>query len=372
MDRRRRWVPPGLAQLFETVLDAADRGHLDGLERRAFHDAGVAAADDGGSLSLLIDAYLRGAGELWEHLFTETTGTAPTVELSRILRQISEEAVAALAEGFEDAQRRHIRAEENTRRELIDTLLGGQDMHSAWFAERAAVVGFPSEGPYRVSVAGSDDVLGDDDRAQALVQRYLETRAGRGRWVSLIRRGHVVVIGARGDPDDVVDLASVLAAEALPGTWHVGIGDRHDGPEGIRSSYVEALEALHIGRTFGLPSPAVHADLLVERLLRNERSIVAELHERVVVPLAATTRGDLLDTLEAFLRSGGNMADAARRLSVGTRTVGYRLDRVEEVTGYAPRDPDDRLLLELALRSRPLASAAVPGSASRDPRFADT
>ncbi len=82
--------------------------------------------------------------------------------------------------------------------------------------------------------------------------------------------------------------------------------------------------------------------------------MVEQLEARFVQPLEEVSRGDLLETLQTFLDCGGNTAEVARRLSVGTRTVGYRLERIAEVTGCSLRDPDQRLLLDLAMRARPL------------------
>jgi PucR C-terminal helix-turn-helix domain/GGDEF-like domain len=347
------WVPPGLAQLFEIVLDAAGRGGLDEAERQQFESAAAGAADTGASLSVLIDAYLRGAGELWENLFIHTTGTTPTVQLGRTLRQISEQAVGALAEGFEAAQRRNIRAEETARRELIDALLVGGPIDPLWFDDRARTLGFPAEGPYQVAVCSPDDMLGDVDDIEVDVLHHLEgTFPGRG-WVSVIRRGQLVVIASGARSAELASVIVVLAADPSR-RWTVGIGDARGGPDGVQASYRQAAEAQRIGQTFGLGAVTVYAEVLVERLLSGHRPIVNQLHAEVVAPLEEATRGDLLETLEVFLATGGNTAEVARQISVGTRTVGYRLDRIEEVTGYAPRNPEHRLLLELAMRGRPL------------------
>jgi hypothetical protein len=348
------WVAPGLAQLFVTVLDAAERGALSAEERHRFRSAGAAAADAGASLSTLIDAYLRGAGELWEHLFTDTRGTGPTVELGRTLRQISERAVASLAAGFEDAQRRNIRVEENARRELIDLALRSGPVDDAAFDRQAALLGFDRAETHRVAVlvpAGRVEPVAFD-RAQVSLQRHLGFRAGGAAWIVGERGNHLVVIGPGTRTADLKSLPDEVHDQ-----WWVGIGEAHEGVEGIQASYAEALDAVRLAERFSLDHVADYGTMLLERMLSADRTVVERLDERVLAPLTRASRGALLETLAAFVDANGNTAEAARRLSVGTRTVGYRLDRIAALTGLSPRDPDGRLTLELALRCRPLVDA---------------
>ncbi len=60
-------------------------------------------------------------------------------------------------------------------------------------------------------------------------------------------------------------------------------------------------------------------------------------------------------TLASFIEHSGNMAEVARDLNVGARTVGYRLDRIAALTGFSVRKPEERFILELAYRAMPLA-----------------
>ena len=60
-------------------------------------------------------------------------------------------------------------------------------------------------------------------------------------------------------------------------------------------------------------------------------------------------RGDLRETLLAFLQAGGSQVDAAARLGIHRNTLAYRLRRVAEETGSDPTDPARRLAFHLAL-----------------------
>jgi DNA-binding PucR family transcriptional regulator len=64
----------------------------------------------------------------------------------------------------------------------------------------------------------------------------------------------------------------------------------------------------------------------------------------------ARHHGDLLGTVEVLAASGWSASRAARRLFLLRNSVLYRRSRIEEITGRSLDDPDQRLLLSLALR----------------------
>jgi sugar diacid utilization regulator len=352
-DRARgEWIAPGLAQLFEIVLDAADdQRDLTIGERERFFGAGGVAYDAGGSLSDLIEGYLAGAGQLWEHVFGATE-PRKAVAVGRALRRVSERAVAGLAAGFEAAQRRSIRAEEALRRELIDDLLSGR-ADPATVEERARLAGFPIAAAYVVLVAEGDQPLSDSGPLHARAQTELDARAPQRDLMTFTKAGHLVVLAAAEDPA-VLQVVDQVLRSVDPAAWRCGVGGRCRGLIDIDRGYRQALEAIRLSRAFGLDSFVLHDRLLPYRLMASDRAVAAALVETVVRPLEASTRGSLLETLRAFIDHGGNMAAVARALSVGPRTVAYRLDRIAEVTGHSPREPDGRLTLELALRCREL------------------
>jgi len=57
----------------------------------------------------------------------------------------------------------------------------------------------------------------------------------------------------------------------------------------------------------------------------------------------------LVDTLTAFLDSGGALEATARALFVHANTVRYRLKRVCDVTGWDPLLPREAFVLQAAL-----------------------
>ena len=76
-----------------------------------------------------------------------------------------------------------------------------------------------------------------------------------------------------------------------------------------------------------------------------------------ILALTLHRRGDqLLEALEGLLDAGGDVADAARALSMHRATLYRRLARIEQLTGLDLSRGDDRLLAHLGVRLIRLSS----------------
>ena len=116
-------------------------------------------------------------------------------------------------------------------------------------------------------------------------------------------------------------------------------------------SYDEARDALDLARRLGLTAPVVAAaDLLVYTVLLRDRAAVVELISALLTPLNQARGGarPLLDTLSAYFAAGGNAAAAARSLHLSVRALTYRLERIAQLTGRDPTDPEARFALQVA------------------------
>jgi sugar diacid utilization regulator len=136
-----------------------------------------------------------------------------------------------------------------------------------------------------------------------------------------------------------------------------GIGGYHAGLRGISASYLEAQQAIEIGRKLR-PEAVVHRhDEVIPQLVLAQNPRLAE---RFVIdsigPLLDTksrNREQLLETLQAYLGSG-SVKDAATALNLHRHTVLYRLDKLRDLLGGDLDAPASRLRLQLALDLRKL------------------
>lgn len=322
-------------------------------ELDACHQRGMEAATAGVPLPALVDAYLTATWRAWDELPAARAAPSVTVlrSVARTVLRAADDAVAALANGYQQGQRDVIRHEEGLRREFIDDLLTGRGDLERLIAQ-ADRFGLRLAGRHVVAVAtaGPDEPpLTDASPLTRRAEAEVAHRFGSHDVLVATKAGLLVCVAPAANGRVVGELSALL--HRLAGL-QVGVGRSHAGPTGVARSYEEARAALDLAGRLGLDDPVVEAaSLIVYRMLLRDRGAIIELVDGVLRPLedARGGPGPLLDTLEAYFAAGGVAAETARRLHIGVRTVTYRLERVRTLTGYAANDPAHRFTLEAAV-----------------------
>jgi purine catabolism regulator len=156
----------------------------------------------------------------------------------------------------------------------------------------------------------------------------------------------------------VEDTRAQLASRTPSGLVAAGISRPATGLTALRDAYREAKDAVSIAHELGDPGQTTfYGDLklyqfllaLKERNLEHMRRFFQETIS-ALVEHDERKQGDLLRTLEGFFAANGNLAKAASDLDVHRNTLVYRLERISELTGLDLEDPDNRLILHLALK----------------------
>ena len=96
------------------------------------------------------------------------------------------------------------------------------------------------------------------------------------------------------------------------------------------------------------PRPATSDDLLPERALAGDGHARRQLVTEVYLPLLEAGSA-VLDTVTAFLDTGGSIEGTGRVLFVHPNTVRYRLRRAGDLTGLSPADPRHAYTYRVAL-----------------------
>jgi sugar diacid utilization regulator len=347
------------------------------LDRSRAH--GMRAAEGAVPLRALMDLYLSAAWRLWRHLpevraAAGPSGGAGVVAAGEAMLRAVDDAVAALADGYQSARRRLGREQEGARRRFLDDLLEGGSVSEV--LEQAPSFGVTLTGPHVVAVATQGPAgpgstvstvstvgtastaspgLADASPLVRDLERSLHEHDLDVESIVTARAGQLVVIFAAGPAGGVQVQQQVLrrVTAALSGGagWQIGVGRPGSGPVGIRMSYDEARDALDLARRLGLTAPIVAAaDLLVYTVLLRDRAAVVELISSLLTPLTQARGGarPLLDTLTAYFAAGGNAAAAARALHLSVRALTYRLERIAQLTGRDPTDPEARFALQVA------------------------
>ena len=282
------------------------------------------------------------------------------------------------------AEQRALAAEQRVQRDLVDELLRPYgDADAA--ARHAAQAGLARDAAFVVYAFGVEPAAGTD--AAAAVADGVSRQLRRSDRPSLVRRdgAEVIVIcqlAERGDapgaetespsgpkaPDrpsrEIGEQVFASAASAAGDTGRGGITAGASRPQvglaGLPGAAREAREALRIGRrVYGSGRLIAFADLGLYRVLHSLRDTpeLASFYEQTLGPLVEYDRRtgqNLVETLEAFFASHGNLSETADRLVIHRNTLLYRIRRIQEIGGVDLEDPETRLSLQVALKAKRL------------------
>lgn len=257
------------------------------------------------------------------------------------------------------------------RGEALDALLSGTYAGEAQMRARAAQLGHDLTQPYAVLRVELDVSRAESGEGAAAPPGHMAAVASElaetltvavGAW-ALAQSATVVALAPLAKEErgiaGVAERIQTLLARTLGGdeAWAAGLGEPAIGPLQLRRSATEAHDAARLGLiVLGTGRLARPSDLGVYRLLLALRDSdeLAPFVAQVLAPLDGDARsGDaLLETLEAFFLSNGNLSEAARRLHLHRNSLLYRLRRASELLGKDLDDAELRLALQLALKGR--------------------
>jgi DNA-binding PucR family transcriptional regulator len=142
-----------------------------------------------------------------------------------------------------------------------------------------------------------------------------------------------------------------VATDAGQAAW-VAVGSGLiDGVAALGGTYADLVDATRmaerLGRRGWIRDPE---ELALERLLLSDPRFADATLRRELGPVLADERfgGELIETLQAYFDAGENVTAAARDLHLATRTVAYRLEKIESLLGH-PLDGEYGRRLSTAL-----------------------
>jgi hypothetical protein len=337
---------------FRTVLEG--RAPTDG-DLAAFRASAKDRATEGVPLEDLLHAYRLG-GRIGWHALEEAALPHERLALlhgAELLMDYVDRVSSAASQAYLE-ERQHLVSEEERRlRSLLDAVLesAALPIELRGLAER---IGFGLADRYRPFAAAVHD---------APARRHSELAfALRARGVLALTEG-VRVAGLApngdrrlwlpGDPPAVLALAPSTTAGELATTLD------------------DMRRLADLGLRLGKRGTLEPGELLPELLLASAPRTASELSRRALSPLDAYRAGrgsGLVETLAAYIDAKRDRRRTAARLHVHPNTLDYRLRRAFELTGLDVDDPDDLVLIVLALRQRRLTQPAAqapsaPGSA---------
>jgi DNA-binding PucR family transcriptional regulator len=204
-------------------------------------------------------------------------------------------------------------------------------------APATVVVGTPAPGPEDANGQG------DSERASQIV-RDVAARHARAALTDVHGTWLVAIVSGPLSPTEKF-LGDLLGAFS---DGPVVIGPTAPMLTAAYHSASEAISGMNaVAGWNGAPRPVLARELLPERALMGDASAIVALHTDVMGPLA-DAGPTLVETLDAFLDSGGAIEACARKLFVHPNTVRYRLKRITDFTGRDPTQPRDAYVLRVA------------------------
>jgi purine catabolism regulator len=252
-----------------------------------------------------------------------------------------------------------------TEHSLVGALTRSEGFSGQDFLARAGGLGVDLEGELLMIVAGRPDSPDGADPEQGADELRRGLRAAR--WPAVVGSvdGLLTAVVTYRPSTDLPRLIEStldeLKGEPDEKTSHAGIS-RSCSVGQLPQAYLEALAAYRLGPSTDAGRVHFYDDLVLYRLLSPlgvgptlANFVESELKQ--LIEHDDRHNGELVPTLDAYLRSNGNKNLTARALQLQRRSVYYRLDRIEGLISGSLDDPELRVRLYVALRAREILLA---------------
>ncbi len=329
--KARDLLAMAVALLCEDV-EAGSRGTWDARKVAAARTMGHSCATDGWPLDKVLELLGR-AGEETVAVLAAAPGTG-TGQL-RTLTETCNRLLRELLRGYQETELTPAPPRSAAQEDARALLRGDAATDQGRFAQAYAVMAFRTVSPAAFAVPEFDDPAG-------------------GVLTVLCEHGGYALIPA-GDEETALSRSTRIHASLPDATW-AGVSWQKAGrvPAGRAEAADVVTSALAARRP---PGCYLLGDVLVEYAVLTQRS-VADL---LVAKIEPITRNDvLLETLRALLTADGNRSKAAAGLIIHRSTLDYRLQRIEQLTGYDPTSVRHLHVLSTALTAHEAMTSPPP------------
>ena len=332
-----------IGRVLELLVRAvAGRAGGDAAQDTAYDAAratGRRRAEQGLPLDDVLRSFRIGGRLIWDDLNEQARSALDADELREVgtrLWEVVDETSAQVAAAYHATERAAVRADEQLRAELWEGVLGGRAREPGFAHEVSRILDLPVTGDYLVVVAETTGTLRLEELVAPRTSAWVRRTGGA---VGL------VALGA-GGPDGV--RAALRRTAAAP----VGVSVVVSGLAGVDTGVRQA--ALAVRTLDGRPGVAAFDDRLPEALLLTSPEVAGRLVAVWLGPLLALPALELdplLETLEAWVATGGSTTHTAARVHCHRNTVINRLRRIATLTGQDRFEGVPPLELGLALRA---------------------
>ncbi|HEX6547219.1 MAG TPA: helix-turn-helix domain-containing protein [Candidatus Dormibacteraeota bacterium] len=337
-------------------------------ELREVAQLGILQARGSQSVEPVLSAYRIAARVAWDAIlrawrdYSEATPEAMVVTANYVFGALDQVA-AEVTRTYLQAREQHLLRGTRARTRLFHALISDTFDSELAIQKQALAVNQAIASGYAAVVVSLVGGSGERESAESLSELLPQLDLPVRALAHLTDPNTLVVLwpaeseaaaaGARGLVAHIQEAADVRWGPRKTRV-RAGLGGYHPGLRGISRSYLEAQQAIEIGRKLRPEASVHHHDEIAPFLVLAQNPLTAERYvETVLGPLLNGERGRdiLLQTLEAYI-GRGSVKDAAEVLHLHRHTVLYRLDKVRELVGRDVDSPAARFRFQLALDLR--------------------
>ncbi|OAS83090.1 MULTISPECIES: CdaR family transcriptional regulator [Metabacillus] len=232
--------------------------------------------------------------------------------------------------------------------EIVNQLISEEGLNEESIKERAGFLGINLEHP-RVAI-----VIEKRDYTEISNQliRSVQYEIGKADLIGVTFNDEIVILKAAAVNESERDLPPLLKRllKVSGGKVLIGSGGLAENIKELKSSFYQAKRAIMVGNKLQPDTSFYQFDdyqleIMLAKLVQYEdKSIFSYYHQL----LDQGKKGELADTLEAYIREGGELNKIAESLFIHRNTLRYRLEKISELTGKDPRNIKDLIELYMA------------------------
>jgi len=322
-------------------------------ELREVAQLGILQARTSQSVEPVLAAYRMAARVAWNAILrawrdhADASPEALVVTANYVFAALDQVA-AQVTRTYVHAREQHMLRGTRARTRLVHSLVSDTFDNELAIQKQALALGIQLAPSYLAVVLKTDD----DHVQDLLAAAELPT----GSLADVADPRTLVVLWPSHRTDVAEDVGSLLTdlRRRVRSRFRAGLGGEYPGLRGISRSYLEAQQAVEVGRKLRPEGVLHHHDEMAPYLVLAQNPLVAERYvKHVLGPLQPEGRRPLLETLEAVLASR-TVKEAAAELGLHRHTVLYRMEKLRELLGGDPEEPALRHRLQLALDLRKL------------------
>lgn len=241
-------------------------------------------------------------------------------------------------------------AEASLKGSLLAQLIDGTGRRDAVLMDQSMRFGVDLNQPFYLLVLEmpsrkSSELLQMYRRVHRLVMVY-EWALVAGQFA-----GQIVLLAQADNPIETI--SERIHNHANGQSLRIGISGEHQSANRVALAYQQAIETLFIHRRLGMKDHTAYFDNLGYLHALYHAGAESIKHNALAPKLRKLLdehQADLFHTLEAYLDSGSNGVQTAKRLHIHRSTLNYRLERIREITGCDLSDPQTGMNLQITLK----------------------